>query len=608
MQELTGAAELAERSVGVIARRLRANLRPPLAAELRETRTFDWRADLAAGATVALLTVPQCIGFALIVGLPLDVVLGAAVIGAVVCTVFSSSRHLVFGPTNTISILLAGAIFSLGDVPLTPLEKVLLIGMLVGAFQLAAGLSGTGRLARFVSRPVVVAYTTGVALLIAAGQLSHLLGIGRSPDVTLPGTIRHLVVSLLTWDLHWVTLLVGLGSLALLLVLRRWRPAWPEGLIVMLLAAAVFRFAQERLPGVLLVGGMGELQFLPHWVGLPLNLEGLALVPRIVATALAIALLGMLEAVSIAKSLAARSGQRIDPDQELIGMGAANILCSAFGAMPGSASFLRSAANLQSGARSRLATVLSCVLIPLLVFALSPLLASIPVATLAAYLVLIAFRLLNPRQVTVVRRSTRSDAAVFWVTLGSTLFLPPDTAIYVGVGLSVGLFLQKASEPSLVEYAVDDAGALRAAPARADVPPQISIVHVEGDLFFGAADPFHDQVRQLAAEERIRVVILRLKNARLIDASTVLSLLQLREFLHGGGRHLLLSGVMPPAMRVLRESGALAELGEENVFVAEENPTVSTKRALQRAQALLGAAQSEVRLFYDTPPAPAGAH
>ncbi|WP_415910135.1 STAS domain-containing protein [Oleiharenicola sp. Vm1] len=175
------------------------------------------------------------------------------------------------------------------------------------------------------------------------------------------------------------------------------------------------------------------------------------------------------------------------------------------------------------------------------------------------------------------------------------------------MGLSVGLFLQKASEPSLVEYAVDDAGALRAAPARAEVPPQISIVHVEGDLFFGAADPFHDQVRQLAAEERVRVVILRLKNARLIDASTVLSLVQLREYLHGTGRHLLLSGVMPPAMRVLRASGALAELGEENVFVAEENPTVSTKRALQRAQALLGAGQPEIRLFYDTPPAPAGA-
>ena len=599
VDELGELTELAERRITGIGGQMRSNLVPPL---WREVATYDrakLRADLIAGATVAVITIPQAIGFALVAGLPIHAVLATAVIGALVAACYSSSRHLVFGPTNTISIILAGAVLALADVPLTSLEKVLLLGCLIGFFQLAAGLTKTGQLTQFISRTVIIAYTTAVGVLIAVGQVGNLLGIERAREVSLPGTVRHLVTSFLTLRFDAITAATGLACLGLLWGLRRWRPRWPEGLIVLAVASGAAALLQLDSHGVRLVRDLGEISgAMPIFTGFPLNAEGLQLVPRITSTAFAIALLGMLEAVSIAKGLAARSGQRIDANQELIGMGLGNLAASAFGAMPGSASFLRSAANLQSGGRTQFATLFSCLGVLGAILAISPLLNHIPIAALAAYLITIAARLFNPAQILIARRATRSDAAVFWITLIAALFLQLDTAIYVGVGISLILFLNKASTPTLQEHAFDDQGQLTQieTPAARN-SPQVSIVHVEGDLFFGAADIFQDGIRRLAEDPNIRVFILRMKNARHLDATTVLALGQLIEFLQGQQRHLLISGVHGDVAAVLKRSGLADKIGLENMFPAEENNTLATKKALQRAQALIGV-KPELRVYY----------
>ena len=604
MNELDKLSEVAgERLSGVWAQ-LRANLIPPLVRELRGYDRAKFQADLMAGATVAVLTIPQAIGFALVAGLPIHAVLATAVVGSLVCAFYSSSHHLVFGPTNTISIILAGAVISLADVPLTSLEKVLLLGFLIGLIQLTAGLTKTGQMTQFISRTVIVAYTTAVSVLIAVGQLGNLLGIDRAPAVSLPGTIRHLVASYFSLHFNHYTAVVGVGCFVVLYFLRRWRPRWPDGLIVLVLAGAIAAVLGLDRQGVLLVRDLGEISgAMPIFVGFPLNAEGLQLLPRITGTAVAIALLGMLEAVSIAKGLATRSGQRIDPNQELIGMGLGNLAATAFGAMPGSASFLRSAANLQSGGLTQFATVISSAGVLLAVLLIFPLLNYIPVAALAAYLISIAIRLIQPAQILMVRLTTPSDAAVFWVTLVAALFLNLDTAIYTGVGVSLVLFLQKASAPSLVEHAFNEHGQL----AQIEAPagrnnPQISIVHVEGDLFFGAADIFQDGVRRLAGDPKIRVFILRMKNARHLDATTAMALGQLLEYLHSQGRHLLISGVHGDVATALKRSGLSGRIGLENIFPAEENPTLATKHALQRAQQLLPGTRLDLRIFYDRAP------
>ncbi len=602
IEELDELSEVAGRRLTGIGEQIRANLIPPIWRERRHYNREKFRADVIAALTVAVVTIPQAVGFALIVGLPVSAVLATAVVGSLVCACFSSSHHLVFGPTNTISVILAGAVLGL-DVPLPPLAKVLLLGGFIGLCQVAAGLARLGQVTQFISRTVIIAYTTAVAILISVGQVGNLLGIPRAPAVSLPGTLRHLAASFWNFNFNPATALVGVASFVLIYTLRRWRPKWPDGLLVLCLAGGVSAFLGLGDWGVPLVGDLGGTGGIPLLVGFPLGADSVWLLPRITSAALAIALLGMLEAVAIAKSLAARSGQRIDPNQELIGMGLGNLAATAFGAMPGSASFLRSAANLQSGGRTQLATVFSSLFVLGLVLLISPLLNFIPISALAAYLISIALRLFDPAQIRIARRATRADAAVFWITLLAALFLELDTAIYTGIGVSLVFFLQKAGAPSLLEHAFDESGQLAqiAAPAGRN-HPQVSIVHVEGDLFFGAADLLQDGVRRLADDQNIRVFILRMKNARHLDATTVIALGQLLDFLRGQNRHLLISGARGEVTRVLERSGLAARIGPENIFPAEENPTLATKKALQRAQALIGE-KPELRIFYQQPAA-----
>lgn len=596
MHEFDDLSALAGRRVTRIRSQLRANLIPPLLRALPSYRRGNLRADLGAAVSIAALTIPQAIAFALLTGLPVQAVLACAVIGSVVCSLYSSSPYLVFGPTNTISIILAGALLTLAGEPLTALQKVLVIGFLMGAIQLAAGLTNFGKLTQFVSRAVIIGYTTAVGILIATGQIGNLFGIPRGAEDGLPATLRHLALSFLNFNLNPATATVGLGSLLAILWLRRWRPAWPDGLPVLVVASVACAMLKLDQQGVRLVGELGGIAGgMPFITGFPLNVAGLALVPKVAAVAIAAAIMGMLEAVTIAKTLAARAGQRVDPDQELIGMGLGNLLGAVFGAMPGSASFLRSAASLQSGGQSQWAVIFGSGAVLLAILVCSPLLASIPVAAIAAYLIVIAVRLFQPAQILVVRRATSSDATVFWVTVLAALFLRLDTAIYTGIGVSLVLFLRKASQPSLVEHVFAPDGRL----TRVDQSPErnhprISIVHVEGDLFFGAADLFQDAIRRLAENPLVRVFILRLKNARHLDATTAMAIGQLHHFLHSQGRHLLISGTHGEVAAVLKRSGLEQQIGAGNIFPAEENPTLATKRALLRAQELLPGARLDV--------------
>ena len=599
MEELSDLTELAEQRLTGMRAKLSANLVPPLLRASSGRTRANWQADLIAGLSIAALTIPQAVAFALLIGIPVPAVIGSAVVGTILCSLYCSSRHLVFGPTNTISIILAGALLALADQPLDPLQKVLLIGFVIGATQLVAGIASLGKITQFVSRAVIVGYSTAVGLLIAVGQLGNLAGIEPGSSVSLPGNLRHLAERVATFQLNPHTAVTGLGGLLFIMWLRRWRPRWPDGLLMLVIAGMASWSMNLGAHGVHLVRDLGTISGgIPIFTGFPLNADGLKLLPEIASVALAAAILGMLEAVTIAKNLAMRSGQRIDPNQELIGMGLGNLVGASFGAMPGSASFLRSSAGQQAGALSQWAVIFGSGYVLILVLVLAPLLAYIPIAAIAAYLIMIAVRLIKPSEIFMVRRATRSDSLVFWLTLCAALFLNLDTAIFTGIGASLVLFLHKAGTPSLSEHAFDDQGRLtQIVAANERNNPQVSIVHVEGDLFFGAADLFQDGIRRLAEDPNIRVFILRMKNARHLDATTVMALDQLLEHLQSQGRHLLISGVHGDIAAVLKRSGLVDKIGRENIFPAEENPTLATKKALQRAQALIGV-KPELRVFY----------
>jgi len=573
----------------------------PLADELRSYNREKFRADLLAGATVSLVSIPQAIGFSLIAGLPPLMVIMAVVIGGFVYALFTSSHHVVFGPTNSMSIILAATIFSFKGGSLAPTEIALLLAFLIGIFQLTGGLAQLGKLTQFISRTVIIAYSTAIGLLLIAGQVSNLFGIPSTGHGNFLQNLWHAVASVAQFQLNPYSAMMGVATLLLFYALEHFAPKIPAELIGLVFLAFFAKWTGLGHLGVHTIRDEGELAVaLPSFLGIPFSSTQLDLIPPLLSAALAISILGMLEAVSIGKTLAAKSGQRVDPNQELVAMGMANLANSVFGAMPGSASFARSGANFQSGGRTQVSSLLSSGIVLVALFFVTSVINDIPVPSLAAHLIRIGVKLLNRDQIRITWRATKSDAIVLVVTILAAFFLKLDAAIYVGIGISLALFLRKASAPSLVEYGFDASGNL----SELDDTKQrrndaISIVHVEGELFFGAADLFQEQVRLLSNDERIRVIILRMKNARHLDATSVMSLLELHEYLVKSGRFLLVSGINPEVEDVLRASGAYEKIGTDNIFPAEANLTASTKKALLRASHLLQTRKADVRIFYD---------
>lgn len=238
-----------------------------------------------------------------------------------------------------------------------------------------------------------------------------------------------------------------------------------------------------------------------------------------------------------------------------------------------------------------------------------PLIDFIPKASLAALVIALSFSLFSIRNIRICLRSTNDDAVVLVTTFVATLLAPLHVAIFIGVAVSISLFLRKASRPHLVEYEFNDQGELREMGEKRKRPiPAISIVHVEGDLFFGAAELFRTQIQRTVSDPAIQVIILRLKNARHLDATSVMALEDLIRYMRGKGLHLIVSGASRDVYRVLKRSGILATLqegcrrreGESNLFLSNpRNPNLSTRGALRRAQQLLGTDKADVRIFYD---------
>jgi sulfate permease, SulP family len=576
----------------------------PFLGELRHYSRDDFRRDLIAAITLTLVSIPQSVGFSLILGLPPMSVITSVIVGGFVSAWFFSSRHHVFGPTTSVSLITATTIAANPDLGLHPLQLAAYLAFIIGIIQFIAGLCNFGEVTKFISRSVVVGYTTAIGVLLMASQLHNWAGFESPAGQSFLANLQDAVYAAISGGFSWWGIGIGCVTLLIFQLIQRYRPHWPEALIVLALlgvTARVFAWVHPDVP-FLLVKDEGALSAaLPALAHLPSLAAQWTILPRLINTAIAIAIIGMLEATAITKSLAAKSGQHLDPNQELLGMGAGNIAAGLFGVPPGSSSFTRSAVNYQCNAASQLASMLSSAVVLIILLFFTPIFNYIPLAALAAHLIRVGYKLIQRSQIRIATRATGSDAVVFFVTLGTALFLKLDTAIYVGIGVALALFLQKSSTPHLAEYTFNSGGHLTELRNPADrLNPQITIIHVEGALYFGAADLFQNQMRQMAEDKNIRIFILRMRSARHLDASTVMALDSFHDYLHKTGRYLFISGCNRDVVRVLRNSGLLAHIGEENIFPIEENPTVSTRRALQRARTLL-AAKPDIRLFYDQP-------
>jgi SulP family sulfate permease len=574
-------------------------LRLPILRFLKSYDRKTLRADLKAGSNVALLDFPQGMAYAMIAGLPVNFGIYSSALGSITGALFGSSRFLMLGPTNATAVLLLSGFLSLNLAPEQRILAMPLLLVLVAAFMILGALLRADVVIRYVSRSVITGYITAAASLIIVKQLTHACGITAPASPTFLESaatlLRHLSQA------HPAAVLFSLGTAAVALASRRWLPMLPNvafTLVVAGLAAAGLRSQGIALPllPALPVGAwpLSVLHFDYH------------LLQQLVGVAAAIAFLSLLESVSIAKSLAAQTGDRVDIRQQMLSMGLADAANAVGSGMPVSGSLTRSTLNCESGARTPVSSLWSGLLLVAGALSLGPLIGLIPQPALATLVILVGISLIKPATIRLLMGVTGADRVTFLITLATGLLFPLDTAIYVGVSVSVLLFLQKVSQPRLIEYGFNARGELAESQRPAhQAPAAISIMHVEGDLFFGASDAMEEQLRQLTAHPHIRVIILRLKNAHNLDATGALALRDFARQTKKRGVHLLVSGATPPILRVLRRVGLVDEIGNANVFrYTPANVTLSTRNALRRAQELLGQQSADILLLGPQAPVP----
>ncbi|MFI5344664.1 MAG: SulP family inorganic anion transporter, partial [Chlamydiales bacterium] len=559
------------------------------------------KSDFLAGLEVALLTVPQAIAYALVAGLPISTGLFAAVFSAIIAAIMGSSRYLIVGPVNAIAILVqAGTADILHTYyrdasgiqkDVYALEIMTQIALLAGILHLLVAAFKLGRMTQFVSHSVVVGYLAGGALAIITNQLFTFAGIPALPGV------NSLYEKLLYFASHielinLPTIGVGLGSLALLLGLKKLSKRLPSAAIMLLIAGGICYlvgmtpFAHYSEPIALIGSSSDPFEMIPLFSWPYFNL---GIMNHMIAVAFAVALLSIIETTCSAKSIAASSGQGISINQEILSVGAANLVSSCTGSMPVSVSNSRSQLNLQSGAQTRFAAIFSAILVAAIAGYLGTFVNLIPLSALSALLFTTAFTLVNPKQLLLCVKSTSSDAFVLITTFFACVFFNLDTAFYIGVVLSISLYLKKAAMPQLMEYEIQDNGDLRRLHlSEAYLQKLIRVIKVEGELFFGSADIFYTTLKTLAEDDKTtRVILLQLKNARDIDATSCLALLQLHEYLEKGERHLVLCGMTHEMWDVMSNSGLIGTIGKDNLFVFDErSPLLYMQKAIARAKKL----------------------
>jgi SulP family sulfate permease len=528
--------------------------------------------DLIAAVIVTIMLIPQSLAYAMLAGLPPEVGLYASVLPLVAYAIFGTSRTLAVGPVAVVSLMTASAI---GEIAMQGTEAyvaaAMLLALISGVMLILMGLFRLGFVANFLSHPVISGFITAAGLLIAAGQVKHLLGIPAGGH-TLPEIVTGLITSIHQTNL--ATLVIGLSVLAFLYMVRLRLKTWlvAAGVSkraadvttkvgpVAAVAATIIAVATLDLgaAGVALVGAIP--QGLPVPGIPPLDLD---LVRLLAGPALLISLIGFVESVSIAQTLASKRRQRILPDQELIGLGAANVASALSSGYPVTGGFARSVVNFDAGAQTPAAGIFTAIGIAGATLFLTPLLANLPQATLAATIIVAVLSLVDFAAIRRVWVYSKIDFSAMAATILGTLFLGVEIGVVLGVALSLLLHLHRTSRPHMAVVGnVPGTEHFRNIERhQVTTTPEILSVRVDESLYFANSRYLEDRIAALVAERpQLRHVILMCSAVNAIDASALESLEEINHRLQDAGITLHLSEVKGPVMDGLKRSPFLGDL------------------------------------------------
>ena len=530
--------------------------------------------DLSAGITTGILAIPQGMAFAILAGVPPECGLYAMIVPTIVAALIRSSPYLITGATNTSALVIGATLASLPAAYLKefgPVRIMLLITCLMGLLQIGAGLLRLGGVGRFFSIAVLTGFTTGAAVLILVSQLKHVLGLSLSSSPLLIDDVRNLLASVSESEPRALALAaVTLGII--------WRCGRVSRLIPgTLIALAVASLAVHLLGWKIacLASFHGEL---PQ---LQLPAFSTRLLSEVWSPSVAIAILGMVEAISIGKALSAKTHTRFYANRELIAKGGGNIAGAFFGCMPTSASWTRSAVNLQMGAQTRWVGVISGVTVLLIMLLLAPFAQYVPTASLGAIVVWIAILMIDPELIKRVWRWGRKDALVMLITFLAVLFMEIQYAIYFGVAASFLLLIYTTGKLHLVEILRTDDNRFYEQELTPETGSQpLVLLQLEGDLFFAVVDELEERLDKIAANGA-KVVVIRMKRLHAIDVTANETLADFAARFQAGGGRLILCGLNEEMLERLKRSRLAEVLGAENLLVTGQHLFESLRSALE---------------------------
>jgi SulP family sulfate permease len=565
---------------------------------LRPVRVFrhwsltNFAPDLIAGITVGLVALPQAIAFALIADLPPEMGLYATIVASIVGALWGSTDQIQTGPANAISILVYSALLGIAEPGTsTYILAAGMIAVMAGVFQLFVGLTRLGVLVNFVSHSVVVGFASGAAVLIAVGQAKHLLGL-QFDSQTLLETVYKIFVSLPA--IHWPTALLGLGVIGFLLLLGKFAPRLPGPLLVMVLASGVVFSLGLENAGVAVIGELPR--GLPPFT--PLPLFDFAFIAKLSSASLAVAAISLIQTTAIARAIASETGQRIDNNQEFVGQGMANIAAGFFSGYPGAASFARSAVSLKAGAKTAAAAIFSGLFVLLAVLVLAPLTAYLPRTALAGVLIIIAYGLVDRQQILRIWRGAFGDAAIMVVTFLGTLFLPLEFAVIAGILLSFAIYALKTSLPRVFSVVSDEEFKhfVEQQPGQPGCP-QLGIIKISGDLYFGAVSHVEDSLLEhLAKHPEQRFLLLRMHGVNNCDIDGIFMLENLRAACLERGGDLFFMKLQQPVLQMMTSTGFCEKLGETHFLDDEVAIDYLFHRVLDPAICIY---ECQARAFYE---------
>jgi SulP family sulfate permease len=547
--------------------RLRALL--PSRADYAPART-SWRQDLIAGVTVGVVALPLALAFGISSGFGARAGLVTAIIAGVVAAVFGGSQVQVSGPTGAMTVVLVPIVARYG------VQGVLVVGVLAGIVMVVAALFGLGKYLVFVPWPVVEGFTVGIATIIVLQQVPNALGVSKPKGENAAAVAWRSVDAAFHGAANLDAILIVILVAAVMLVLPRVRRGIPASLVAVVVATAVVETLGWDVTRIGSLPHSLPLPSVPHWSSIPAS--------ELFGPVFAVAVLAALESLLSAKVADGLADvERHDPNRELFGQALANIASPFFGGMPATGAIARTAVNARAGARSRLAAIMHAVVLTVVVFAGSGLVAKIPLAALASVLMVTALRMVDRHAVRSVLRTTRSDALVFVVTAVVTIAFDLILAVEIGMAVAAVLTLRQFARAS---------GPIREDITSVDATTNAALRHehivtyrLDGALFFGAVQQFFNT---LLAVDDVRVVILRLPELQVLDATGAHALGEIIDELESRGVTVLVKGPRPRHRDLLREVGALDRLAHENHLFTDLDAAVAHAHMHARRHAPTG--------------------